>query len=502
MGISKEPPLTSFATHCDWRTVHTIGYQKQPNSGGSYWERGQTNVSTCTLPELRGLRLGPYKSEAGYRIMTTNIEVGGLGIINPGDRVTVFAGQPVTSSGVVISMPPLFVHHLHVNKLSPAHINFHYFETHADFAVGTDPDSFGEGASSALGYSRYMPSGYVMVVDRSALDIWGDVTVDDVRSKEANGTALEYYLEFAFRLAPPQLKLRPVSLFWMFQPCDGLYHELSTSFGNGFNTFNVQAHDTLVWWSGVMPADGKLLPENPWLHTHRARFAGFLLLKASLSALNFSCDEFGVSEVSGEHSRAADLTAIRARLMQSGQVVCYDDPTVADYITIKGSPREGVAAGVYERQGRVRCTPWSFTRGERYSIFGFFKPRFRTIARHMGMHLALFLHVDLQSDKSVDAILVFVAPSPPLTAPSRPPTHLAPPPYTSHPTALCPTDAMLRPPSLLTLTVVLTLSLSLTGGRKLQPVHPQGRAPPFGVGPVGRARKPLAACYRIRPSPP
>ena len=307
---------------------------------------------------------------------------------------------------------PLLSAAVHINKFTHSHLNFHFFQTHGDFSTGTDPLSYGVGAASAEGYITRIPPGYAYILENT-LDIFADATIDDQREDGSEWLA-PWFLELAFQLnvpaTPPtqQAPLRPASLFWLFPPCDSAYKTSSIDkYGNGFNTFNVQRVPSLVWWSGRMPASGMLLNHVPWLHTHRARFSGVLVLAASLAELNFSCRSFGVTNVSAEHSRAADLSAIRRRLLASGRVVCQDDQAVPDFVDVKPSAHLGIAGGMYERQGRLRCEPWAFRSGDRYSVFGFFRPRWHSDIRHMGMHLAAFLHVDLGNpNASFDATLV------------------------------------------------------------------------------------------------
>ena len=99
-------------------------------------------VQACHCATRRAVRVGPFVARAGgtYDITTAIID----SLFSAGDRITAFRASPVTESGEPVGYPPVYVHHIHVGRLTGFY-DEHWFTTHGDFGVGSD---FGIGARS------------------------------------------------------------------------------------------------------------------------------------------------------------------------------------------------------------------------------------------------------------------------------------------------------------------------------------------------------------------
>ena len=300
------------------------------------WARVQ--VEACYLRHFRAVRLGPFGSMPGqWRSLSTQPL---QNLLVDGDRVSGFIGSAATEDGALIGFPPLHAHHIHVRKgdlhggynaLSAASgasgLGFvtsrehasHWFEVHGDYPVGTD---FGVGAKSARGYSTLLPAGHCYLVS-SADDIDINAEINDVRIASADSSEvlqLDYYLLLAFTLSGDD-SCRSVSKFWF-------RHPKSVVLTNDvWARYDVPRTPAVTWWSGVFPAEGRML--HAWLHTHRMRGAGFLLLASSPEQIPFQCDELGIDRADGTDTLAVrNITHTRLELSRRARVVCEDDRAV------------------------------------------------------------------------------------------------------------------------------------------------------------------------------
>ena len=156
---------------------------------------------------------------------------------------------------------------------------------------------------------------------------------------------------------------------------------------------------SLVWYSGWMPSSGVMLP-GAWLHSHRARYQGFLLLASSLHQMNFSCPSFGIRNVSGEHAAVDDLRKTYDAFRSRGRVVCQDWATEPRGIQI-WDVDAGVQSGRYfDRYGPpLDCDArWSFRRGDSWTVAGFTSARWDANRVNYPNHFAFFFYADLEGD--------------------------------------------------------------------------------------------------------
>ena len=164
-----------------------------------------------------------------------------------------------------------------------------------------------------------------------------------------------------------------------------------------------------------MPSDGSLLP-GTWLHSHRGRLYGILLLASPLASLRMSCSDFNITRMRlpdqasedfetlqdfNVHARVDNVTAAFHAIRSRGRVVCSslaDDADAPTFVSLNGTS--------YDRQGVVRCEPWEFRRGEEWTVVVFHIAQFHREAELFNMHSVFFMHADLHSgNASLDAEL-------------------------------------------------------------------------------------------------
>ena len=153
---------------------------------------------------------------------------------------------------------------------------------------------------------------------------------------------------------------------------------------------------------------GRLVPPA-WLHAHRARLTGILLLRGAHQPSDFgraadgsgglsaSCQLDGRPECA---SVAALREAIRAESARAGGLICHDNETAPTYAVrrgvgaavVAGGPTSGPGATYYDRQGQLLCEPHAFEAAEQATVFAFTSARWAAAEEHFGMHTMLFTH--------------------------------------------------------------------------------------------------------------
>lgn len=108
-----------------------------------------------------------------------------------------------------------------------------------------------------------------------------------------------------------------------------------------------------------------------WIHSHRARHRGFLLVKGTHSM--HSLTGVGPDCAFSNDLACHDISAARQRVIENGGslVVCRDYPEVPSFETI--TSRNGVVT-YFDRPGKFGCSPLSFTFGQNFTIFVFSGP--------------------------------------------------------------------------------------------------------------------------------
>ncbi|KAL1510680.1 hypothetical protein AB1Y20_006976 [Prymnesium parvum] len=331
----------------------------------------------CAAPSTRTLLAGPFYSRPG--------EWHSLGfsydeMLAPSDRIVAYTADVVDSSGAALPYPPVHLHHIHVMRGA----GVHWYETHGDYE-----------RDRARGYRRALPDGYCDANAQPAARILlaqiNDVrfTQDMAMSFDRRGGAappppphaaappLAWFVRLAFELAPPSSRCRAATkLIWW-------YPVTPAAAADRLSRYDVPRRPALFWWVMRAPRGGRLLPPA-WVHSHRARYGGLLLVRGKHSPRSLAA-----------FPRAANLTAARSALLAAaaGRLVCADDEERAPSFARLPPAADGTG-GWYDRQGRVVCRQLDIERGEEYTLFSFNEPRWSTDVDPYPQHTMLFMYLD------------------------------------------------------------------------------------------------------------
>ena len=121
--------------------------------------------------------------------------------------------------------------------------------------------------------------------------------------------------------------------------------------------YPVSNEPAVWWWTVLAPRGGRILPPA-WVHSHRARYGGLLLVEGSyspcsLAGLGPNCTGSGLA------TPPAGLAEARRALREAAgsSLVCEDDEQLApSYVRLPEDPRSGTG-GYYDRPGSLRCEP-------------------------------------------------------------------------------------------------------------------------------------------------
>jgi len=362
-------------------------------------------VWTCIRQDVRAIRYGPVHSfPMGFSFFADH-DISFL--FRAGDQIVSYLGDVLTQNGQQIGLPPLHIHHIHVQKRAegdPSYqsnlSDFHFFNTHGDFTFG---DDYGIGAISARGYQRDLPTGFSLQIDdKHTYHLLA--LVDDVRMLD-NHAPVVYFLEVAFRLTKKHT--REASYFWMHNPGK-----------QAGNFFLVPNYPSIAWWSGSVPWSGSMLG-NGWFHTHRMRQSseGIVVLRGSFEALGLSCSLLGIrhsnvlpDEGGGPRVRSTmfNATALYAILVQqhSDEIICRTDPAVAAFTTVTASTIPGISNGSrFDRRGGILCNPWTFRRDDIWTVFAFFEAQATKEAPWFPEHTVFHFYAELSHSRQFDGPL-------------------------------------------------------------------------------------------------
>ena len=316
-------------------------------------------VHTCSTAAQRSVLVGPFTSKSGgtYDIITYDIIDS---LFSAGDRITSFTAMPITTSGEPVGYPPLYVHHIHVGRLTHFY-DEHWFTTHGDFSVGSDT---GIGAVSTKGYTTYLPHGYCFAVDCH----WGlpfavQAILQDMRST-ASAPHISIFVQVSFSLALKDAAIEPATLVWNEAP-HGPF---------GYARFAVLGEPTMSWWTMKWPVSGRLLP-GARLHSHYARHHRLFLVDRAPQQLAFF--DSHVKQVVYVHDSIpptsdhetmllANMSHTEQTLAQLPSVICHDDEKAPSFIVAAtdGHPN----ASRWARYRDFVCRPHTLDRG-RISTF-------------------------------------------------------------------------------------------------------------------------------------
>lgn len=373
---------------------------------GKRWEFGYPDFSegkklrvagqSCLSDTKRRVRLGPFTSRPGGTYDITSSLVDSL--FSDGDQILSFSALPVTAAGEPIGYPPMYVHHIHVGRVT----NFydeHWFTTHGDFCVG---DDFGIGARSTEGYTTFLPDGYSFAVDcRWGLPLAVQAIVQDLRSN-ASSTTLSVFIEVNFALTPKAqvAQFKPATLVWNEAP-HGVF---------GYSRFAVLNLPSMSWWAMRWPATGTLLPRAR-LHSHFARHHRLFVLDAAPQTLASFFDAH-VEDVVHVHESVAPTSAHETMLLANlsftertiealPSIICQDDDSMPSYLV--AAPDEHSEPGRWGRRRDFVCKQLPLAKGRIATFVQLYRPVAEFDVRQYPMHTNTWFYFELPGETTASS---------------------------------------------------------------------------------------------------
>jgi len=297
-----------------------------------------TKVGSCEAETDSGVwktqRLGPFTSFGSYDwwlIQYSNM----FFLEEIPDRLKSIQGHftsAVAPNGDPLGLPPIHVHHLHINACQfggtcfglPARL----IEQHGDRQL------MGENGMESFG-SRYGSAGKLC----ESLSLQSEF--NDFRP--ADSPPLTWYLHMSVLVAK-KLTTHPLSLLKFHGPAHQPFHSHAT-------VLVPTAKDSLLWFSALWPHAGRLVDAVP--HAHSRAFQGSLLAAGSPEELRLRAylpaSSFGRVLELPRNSSAGMLSSISELIVAEHRLICST--------TVHLQRVEGRA---YDRSTLNTCT-WNFT---------------------------------------------------------------------------------------------------------------------------------------------
>ena len=361
------------------------------------------SVWTCAEGQERVMLVGPFESVA----MQWHFMHVGFPLLQEDDRIVRYAGDTLdATSGAPITYPPLHMHHIHIEREIP-----HFFETHGDYLL--DGDS---------GYVTNLPAGTCVRHDGSDVTVLAHVNdvrfahevstghtamaadghtamaadghshVKRLQDARAASKPYRWFLRVRMELATPDYasSCKPVDKVAFYY----MYDKLTMTDVLGRYDAGNSTH--IAFWPVQPQRAGRFIGESARIHAHRARYAGYLLVRGdhslrSLTGLPDACTQPGAARPAA----CGSLAAARERVIEAAgeRLLCQDDPKAASYTEMAADAR-GVGTGGpgvrYDRQGRIVCSDFPFESGETLTVFSFSTPVWAAELQTFPQHMILF----------------------------------------------------------------------------------------------------------------
>ena len=337
----------------------------------------------CATSQVRQVLFGPFHSHAqDWHTILAN-----LPWFRAGDRITAFTADAVALDAVTpVAFSPLHMHHIHIERDVP-----HWWETHGDYAF-----------DEKLGYRWALPSGTCVVHDGSRVSVYanmndvcfsGNATAVSSAPFALNSRAgmaalrlkagpISFYLRVKAELALQSERCQVVNKYALFYPADR-FAEVDL-----LQRYNVGNDQHVMFWTIKLPHGGSLLPPAR-LHTHRARFAGYILIAGRHSLLSLTGLTDGC-HVSNATCRSVSNMRSEVLSRAGGRLICKDDENAASFVSIEESG--GGDGGIWDRSGSIICDPFTFAAGDEVTVFSFSAPRWAEELKTFPQHTILFFH--------------------------------------------------------------------------------------------------------------
>lgn len=379
------------------------------------WSDGNPLAPVMPLsgPNELGFLAGPFVTGGGEWVVLQDL----FGshepsLIPSGDHCfTSYTGDAVDASGAAIPYPPLHMHHIHLARVAPqgtdppggyCALQQHWMETHGDYRLHPAgipglPD----------GYSISPPNGTCRPLGHGAqLRIYAEV--NDVRPANES-SPVQWWLRIRLGLAPPSHQAVGKLVLWF--PFDDF------SIGR-IACYNAGADERLTWWTMRVPSRLRLVGQ-PWLHTHRSRYAGLLVLRNGPSDPwllapelkdTLACARGGWCSTATRLRSYLELKARKLPACEGRSVLfCRDEPHAPSSVM---APTSGGAMLRVARQGRLVCRggdEGTLEEGDTLTVLAFSRPLYDVDTDPFPMHTLVFSHAELLAGANATSADVSIA---------------------------------------------------------------------------------------------
>ena len=286
---------------------------------------------------------------------------------------------PVDEHGTILGHPPIYSHHVHIEFNGV----MHSLETHGDTTCSEE-----HGGTSC--YLRSYPEGHGLPFNSTGNDDYFslDFMLNDLREYPA--PPMVFYQEVALKWSSSNV-VKPISTATMHMSAGG---------SHPFSTTLVTKRPSFLWSTSKWLVDGKVIvsqkDQMPWFHAHRKFCQGAWIFAASPEELGLTRDLLqkvddntnqyqptgfndlvwnpeGNNPVKAliervENSKAG-MESLKCWLMgsEAEKVLEYVNGTDAssDY---PESWQQNWRESWYDRAGELHCDPWSFGKGDSYTV--------------------------------------------------------------------------------------------------------------------------------------
>jgi len=359
------------------------GYLYGNHSAAGAREERYLSMTTCAIEAKDGksgwqvYRVGPFVGSGGYDWHQAFVHP--LPKPPKAKFLTGKLAAPVTISGDIIGYPPIYSHHVHTKVNGIEHV----LESHGDTTCAK------ENGGKAC-YMHTYPEGYGLPFNGAKED-------DDYLS-------LDFLLidkrEFP---APPMVFFKEIAVRWSSEdnltPISTAMLHAHASKGSPFATTMVAQRPSLMWNTGTWITDGKVLisprDQLPWFHAHKPYFRAMWAFAARPEDLGLTRDLLQKVDDQINNMKPRDydyvwapdgedpVEALKNRINGSeagwDSLRCWLAPGEGERILERVEATDSSAeypeawnqnwkGNWYDRAGEVHCKPWSFKKGDHYTI--------------------------------------------------------------------------------------------------------------------------------------
>jgi hypothetical protein len=344
-------------------------------------EERDIKMSLCEIEDEDGEggwyvnRFGPFVGEGGH----DNHDLKLIPLPHPPKAkfITGKMAAPVDPSGTILGYPPVHTHHIMYGFSGV----FHALESHGDAVCS---EEYGGEACYLISY----PEGYglPLVNETDNKDrFFMTLLFNDVRAYPS--PPMEFYGAIAFKWSSRDA-VKPISAAAL--QMQGEDHE--------FQANVVSQRPSIRWGTAKWVEDGKVIisPEDqlPWFHSHRSYFKSMWAFAASAEELGLTqdllhpVDDYDQGALDrydlvwtpdGEDATQALMDRISKSAAGMDSLKCWltgsDEEKILEHVNGTDASelypetwQQNWKESWYDRAGEVHCNPWSFEKGDDYTI--------------------------------------------------------------------------------------------------------------------------------------